>query len=383
MLQVLAVFPRVISRLWTAFWKEAPRHFTDSCRNLIATIEAWLYDSKRALYGIAVARMLFSVAALGLLLTNFSTRHYTYGSGAAWSGQLAQQQGGFADNWLFRSFFAIAGNDMLVTLFFLVMMLLALALLVGFRGRVVLPIFLVLWISMIETPYFAGDQGDNVMRIALFLMLFTDHSARWSFDSKRRARSAGLQGPLHLRLVKGATVLPENLTNLWHNLAIVALACQVCMIYVSGALYKAGGEPWQDGTAVYGPMMTMRFGPWPELNEFITTFAVTVALASVGSVVLQVVFPGALLFRWTRIPALFAMISFHLGIAIFMGLPWFSLAMIAIDAIFIRDVTWQRMGNWIRKSSVDPSTSAKPTIAEKKRAANTASSQETREQVGV
>src|SRR5690606_25788579 len=122
-----------------------------------------------------------------------------------------------------------------------------------------------------------------------------------------------------------ARVLPSSLTALWHNLAIIALACQVFMIYVSGALYKSTGEPWQEGAAVYGPLHTMRFGPWPEISDLITTLGWTVAAASIGSILLQVSFPGALLFRWTRIPVLFAMVSFHIGIAILMGLPWFSL----------------------------------------------------------
>mgnify|MGYP002652998706 CR=1 FL=1 len=35
------------------------------------------------------------------------------------------------------------------------------------------------------------------------------------------------------------------------DLALVVLAFQVCAIYMSGALYKAGGAAWQHGFAVY------------------------------------------------------------------------------------------------------------------------------------
>ncbi|GGL97589.1 HTTM domain-containing protein [Glutamicibacter protophormiae] len=340
-----------LTRIWSAFWKEGPAHLAQAGRGVVATIDGWLLDSKHAMYGIAVARMIFAAAALGLLLTNFNTRHYTYGSGAAWSGQLEEANGSFAGNPLFEVFFSIARNDAAVTVYFLMLIVLAAALLVGYRARLILPAFLVLWIGLIETPYFGGDQGDNALRIALFLMLFTDHSARWSFDARRRGRSANSTGTIPAKLWRGTRILPAGLTNLWHNLALVALACQVFMIYVSGALFKAGGEPWQNGTAIYGPLHTMRFGPWPELSELITTFGWVVALGSIGSVMLQVCFPGALLFRWTRIPVLFAMISFHAGIALLMGLPWFSLAMVGIDAIFIRDITWERMANWFKRSA--------------------------------
>lgn len=337
--------------LWKAFCAEAPVQFVESCTGVVRTIEAWFYDSKHALYGIAVARILFASAALGILFTNFRTRFYTFGSGAAWSGQFDEPVNKFGDIPLFSMFFKIGTNDALLTLYFFVLMVLSSCVLIGYRSRVLLPIFLILWIGLVEVPAFGGDQGDNAMRIAMFLMMFTDHSARWSLDARRRARNENYNGPLANKLIRGRSVLPQELTSLWHNLAIIALACQVFMIYVSGALFKASGESWKDGTAVYGPLSILRFSPWPELNDLVTTFGWAVAVASIGSVILQVVFPGALLFRWTRIPILFAMVSFHFGIALLMGLPWFSLAMVGIDAIFIRDVTWQRVANWFKRAA--------------------------------
>ena len=146
-----------LGRIWSAFWKEGPAHLAQAFKGVIATIDGWLLDSKHAMYGIAVARMVFAAAALGLLLTNFSTRHYTYGSGAAWSGQLEEANGGFAGKPLFELFFSIARHDAAVTAYFLVLIVLASALLVGYRARLVLPVFLILWIGLIETPYFGGD----------------------------------------------------------------------------------------------------------------------------------------------------------------------------------------------------------------------------------
>lgn len=344
----------LLGRLWKALLRDAPSHFFHVCRGVISAVEGWLYDQKRATYGLAVARMLFATASLGLLITNFGTRLYTYGSGAAWSGQLEEPISSFGASGVFNLFYSIAGNDAAVTIYFLVMMVLSVALILGYRARVLLPVFLWLWIGLIETPYFGSDQGDNAMRIALFLMMFTDHTSRWSMDAHRRARNENYKGNIPAKLWRGAKVLPSGLTNLWHNLAIIALSCQVFMIYVSGALYKSTGEPWQQGTAVYGPLSTMRFGPWPEISDLITSMGWSVALASVGSILLQMIFPGALLFRWTRIPVLFAMVSFHIGIALLMGLPWFSLAMVGVDAIFIRDVTWNRLANWFKQAAQNP-----------------------------
>lgn len=374
-------FLTTIGRVWATFWREGPTHLLDAVRGVIATLEGWFFDAKRAQYGIAVARILFGAAALGLLLTNFNTRFYTYGSGAAWTGQLNSPVSSFADSGFFDFFFNIAKSDAAVTAFFIGMMALAVLLILGIRARLVLPVFLWLWIGFIESSFFGGDQGDNAMRIAMFLMLFTDHSAKLSFDARRRERNKNYRGTVPAKLWHGTRLLPESLTNLWHNLAIVALSCQVFMIYVSGALFKSNGDPWKDGTAVYGPLMTMRFGPWPELSELFTTMGWTVALASIGSILLQVCFPGALLFRWTRIPVLFGMVSFHVGIAILMGLPWFSLAMVAIDAIFIRDVTWMRLGNWFNRAGRAPEAQDQLQVADARDM--DVSTEEVHEKVGV
>ncbi|HLT60884.1 MAG TPA: HTTM domain-containing protein, partial [Microlunatus sp.] len=139
-------------------------------------------------------------------------------------------------------------------------------------------------------------------------------------------------------------------TNLSHNLVLVSMTLHVCIVYASGALYKAGGEPWQQGYAIYNPLHVTRFGPWPELSDLLTTFAPMVTVISWSSIIIQMCFPMMLLNRISRVIGLFGILSFHIGIAILMGLPWFSLAMIAIDSIFIRDVTWRRMADFVRDS---------------------------------
>ncbi|MFL4475924.1 HTTM domain-containing protein [Paeniglutamicibacter sp. MACA_103] len=338
-----------IRRIWTAFWNEAPFHLIDSVRNWFITVENWLLDSKKATYGLAVTRILFSITALGLLASNFSTRFYTFGSGSAWTGELAAPKSEFPNIWLFSLFHRVVENDVVFTLLYLLVAALAFTVLIGYRTRLLLPVFWVLWVSLIELQDMVSDQGDNIFRIALFGMLFADTSGRWSVDEARRKRNFA-KGNVLTRLWHGAPVFSQPLVNMAHNLVVVTLTCQVVFIYVSGALYKAGGKPWQDGTAVYAPLHVTRFAPWPELSEMATAWAPAVAAMSIGSVLIQLFFPGALLFRWTRIPILFAMIGFHAGIGLFMGLPWFSLAMVAIDSIFVRDVTWQRIEDWCKKA---------------------------------
>lgn len=68
-----------------------------------------------------------------------------------------------------------------------------------------------------------------------------------------------------------------------------------------------------------------------------------------------------LLTRPTRLIGLLGILSFHIGIAVLMGLPWFSLTMIAIDAIFIRDRTWGRLSAGTRRRWREAGVERQPT----------------------
>ncbi|WP_375081525.1 HTTM domain-containing protein [Microbacterium sp. CR_7] len=316
-----------------------------------AFVSDWLFSSKKALYGLAVTRILFGVTAIGLLASNFSTRLYTFGSGSAWNGELAQPVSDFPTIWVFSAFHAVMGNDALYTALYLFLGVLAVLFVLGWRFRIVLPVFFCLWVGFIEANDMVGDQGDNMFRIALLLLFFADPAARWSLDARRRAKSGEWFPP-------GSQ--PALLGTVFHNLALVALTAQVCFVYASGALFKAGGDPWKEGYAVYNPLQTARFGTWPVLSDLVTTWGPMVVAASWGSIILQVAFPLMLLTRPTRLIGLVGILSFHIGIAVLMGLPWFSLTMIAIDSIFIRDRTWSRMSAGVARRWDDAKSAPPP-----------------------
>lgn len=318
---------------------------------LVTNIEGWLLDSKKASYGVAVARILLGVAALGILASNFSTRLYTWGAGGAWSGDLASPRSDFPRIWLFSAFQSVRDSAAGFTLLYLLVAVLAVLVVLGYRVRIVIPAFLILWIGLVELQDMVGDQGDNMFRIAFIALLFADTGRRWSLDARRRAKAADT-GSIGRRLISGGRILPEWCTNLSHNLAVVVLACQICMVYTSGALFKSGGIPWQNGTAIYDPLSTARFGTWPELTHLVTAWGPLVGFLSIGSVLFQAVFAGALLNTWTRRLVLIAMLGFHAGIGLLMGLPWFSLTMVAVDAIFIRDVSWAALAGWVKRASM-------------------------------
>jgi hypothetical protein len=311
--------------------------------------ERWLTEGKHAGYGLAVTRIGLGLTALGLLASNFSTRLYAFGSGSAWNGEAAEPISDFPRIWLFSLFHRIALDDVLLTVAYLVLGLLALAFTVGWRTRLVLPVFFVGWVSFIEMNDSLGDQGDNMFRITLLALLLADPAMRWSVDARRRARPVDPSRGWLARKWAGEPLLPTWASSTAHNLVLVSITCHVCFVYASGALFKAGGTPWQQGYAIYNPLQTDRFGTWPELSDLLTAWTPAVTIMSWSSIILQMCFPLLLLARFTRVIGLFGITSFHVGIAVLMGLPWFSLTMIAIDSIFIRDVTWLSLRDHLRR----------------------------------
>ncbi|MGO2035467.1 MAG: HTTM domain-containing protein [Brevibacterium sp.] len=304
-------------------------------------LEEMLTGRYHATYGLAVTRILIGITGLGLILTNFNARHYTFGVGNAWSGEIAEPQSDFPNIWLFSLFHRVVTTPPLFTVMMLALAVLAVVITLGWHTRIILPFYLVLWVSFIELNDGAGDQGDNAYRMFMIALLFADTTRRWSLDARRRRRSADFPdadgGQWRWALIMA------------NNLAIVVLAFQVCAIYMSGGLYKAGGSAWQHGFAVYNPLHTQQFGTWPVLSDLFTAWGPAVVAISWGSVLFQCAFPFMLFNRYTRIIGLLGILSFHLGIALLMGLPWFSLTMIAVDAIFIRDRSFAKLSAFLHR----------------------------------
>ncbi|MFZ4896312.1 HTTM domain-containing protein [Plantibacter sp. Mn2098] len=332
-------------------------------RSLIGQGESWLLDGKHAQYGLAVTRMLLGATVLGMLLTNWSTRLYTFASGASWTGQHGSPTSEFASIWPVNIMVEAATNDTLFTTLYVILGIAAVSFIVGYRTRISLVVMFILWVGLVEVNELVSDQSDNLTRMVMLAMFFTACADRWSFDARRRERFAGTGGNVLVRWSRFQPVLPAWSTSLAQNLAIIVMATHVFFIYVSGAMYKSGGDPWSGGWAIYDPIHTVQFGPWPELSALVTAWGPGVAAMTAVTLLVQLGFPLMLMRRGTRIVALIVVLGFHLGIAVLMGLPWFSLSMIAIDAIFIRDITWKAMAGGLTKTWRSTSGKAQPTVA--------------------
>ncbi|MFJ9030893.1 HTTM domain-containing protein [Streptomyces sp. NPDC102274] len=129
--------------------------------------------------------------------------------------------------------------------------------------------------------------------------------------------------------------LLDILANLVHNAGLAVIMAEVCLVYATAGWYKIQGSRWQDGTALYYPLKLDYFSPWPDLSGLLASSGVMVMLVGYGTVIVQVAFPFTLFNRRVKNVLLVAMMVEHAGIAVLLGLPFFSLAMIAADAVFL------------------------------------------------
>lgn len=311
----------------------------------LADFHRWFLDAKRAERGIAAARILVGISLLGIMVTNFGVRHALWGPASTWIEPVR------VDDTFGRLHLIFAGSDPTwFTVRYLVLMAIAVALILGWRTRLMTALLIVGIAALTERNGLVGDQGDNIARIGLIFMLFMNTAEHWSLDASRRRRVLAEEpASTAQRLRSGLPVLPVWFTNVFHNAALMALALQLFILYTASALYKVQGGLWQGGTALYYPLSLHEYAVFPWLNQLLTTNAVMVTLATYFAVYIQLFFAVGLLHRITRRIALLGVIAMHIGIAVLMGLPWFSLSMIAFDAIFVSTATFVAFDALLRR----------------------------------
>ncbi|MFF5975068.1 HTTM domain-containing protein [Streptomyces sp. NPDC012769] len=330
-------------------------------------------------YQTAIVRIGFSATWLLFLLREWPHRLELYGPDGPWSWEMGHRL--ITDNHAFTVLMWSDGRLWFEIVYGLAL-LSALLLLLGWHTRAVSVVFMCGVLSLQNRSIFMGDGGDNVIHLMALYLVLTRCAQVWSLDARRAARGrgdGGVVGPL-LWVVLGGFLMaatyfagatgewwllvllwvlwlgqglwwlvsryasdePRTLldvvANLAHNATLVVIMAEVCLIYATAGWYKVQGSRWQDGTALYYPLQLDYFSPWPALSDLLGASGLIVLLLTYGTVIVQVAFPFTLFNRKVKNVLLAAMILEHAGIAVLLGLPFFSLAMIAADAVFLPTV---------------------------------------------
>ncbi|MFJ2619396.1 HTTM domain-containing protein [Glutamicibacter sp. NPDC087344] len=293
----------------------------------------WLYNwftaDRKASYGLAVMRMASGALILGWLLVNIPVASKIWGPGSAY---LEPYRSVLGYKWpldILRD----AGMSFFVV-WYVVAILLAFAFMIGWKTRFITPLLFVFYtaINAQNTPI--SDGGNYFIRIMLIYLIFADLSQRWSVDSWLRKRKGKKR-----REFEFATIL--------HNVALCLVVAQLCIVYFEAGMYKIQGALWQDGTAMYYPISSEAYGIFPWLSELITWNTWAVVLITYFTVIIQVAFPFMLFNKISRRIALLAVLGMHIGIAVVMGLPFFSGIMASADAVLVSSATWLTVQAWL------------------------------------
>lgn len=361
----------------------------DNARDSILT--GWTAFTGRVLapYQAAVVRIGFALCFGGFLLREWPHRRVLYGDRSAWSLDLARQMlaGDHAftvlawsgDRWWFETVYTAA-------------IAVSVLLMLGWRTRAMSVLFLVCVLSVQNRSVLIGDGGDNVIHLMAIYLAFTRCGTVWSLDARRRRlhpeqtgrtdltgvalwsalglallsvqlTDPGGTGTLNPGLYTWSTVFwafwlisgaqwlldrraPDGepravldaMATMLHNSAMLVIMVEVCFIYATAGWYKIQGSLWQGGTALYFPLHLDYFDPWPALSQQLSAHPIPVFLISYGTVIVQVAFPFLVFNRRIKNVLLVLMMTEHAAIAVTLGLPFFSLAMISADAVFLP--TW-------------------------------------------
>ncbi|MGW6863630.1 HTTM domain-containing protein [Streptomyces sp. NPDC054901] len=296
-----------------------------------------LTDRPISLYAASVLRIGYGLLYLIFLLREFPHRDEIWGPGSPWTPVLAQQ---LFDQTGWNSVLILSDSRAYFELCYVTALLTSALFTLGWRTRATSFLFAVVVASFHARSIFMTDGGDNLILLMALYLVLTACGRRWSLDARRErlrtARADNAPEPvrsLHARQLLDART---TLTTVVHNCAILVIAAQVCFLYGSAGLYKIQGPTWGGGTALHYALNLELFQPWPALSHLVDEYPMVIAIAGYVTVLLQVAFPFVL-FGKLKYPVLTVLLGMHVGIAVLLGLPLFSGAMIIADAVFLPD----------------------------------------------
>ncbi|KOG30811.1 HTTM domain-containing protein [Streptomyces resistomycificus] len=323
-----------------------PRRVPERIGELLTVVT----DRPVSLYAAAVLRIGYGLLYLVFLLREFPHRDQIWGPGAPWTPELAGQ---LLDQTGWASILTLSDSRAYFETCYVLALVTSALFMLGWRTRAVSVLFAVVVASFHARAIFMTDGGDNLILLMAVYLVFTACGRRWSLDARRtrlRASAGGAARPPTGRAAAGLRDSRRTLTAVLHNCGMFVIAAQVCFLYGSAGLYKVQGGTWGNGTALHYVLNLELFRPWPELSLTVDEHDILIAIACCLTVLLQVAFPFVLFGR-LKYPVLTMLLGMHLGIAVLMGLPLFSGAMIIADAVFLPDRFYRSLGRLRRRGS--------------------------------
>lgn len=297
----------------------------------------WLTVQQHNLKSFSILRIIYGIGLLALYLPSMSERSLLWGEASFWVDPEASRRG----YWTFDTIFTKDSAALFDVAYFAFLAIIVVFIL-GWRTRIVAPVMLLFLVALHSNSNYMLNGGDTLVRVTLVFMLFANLSEHFSLDSLRRKR----------KNQAAWRIVPAHVSNAAHNTGLVLSCFQIIVVYTTSGVWKLLGDEWLDGTALFYALRIDNFMLYPALNELIWQSTQFIHVATFISLWVQTLFVVFILWRPTRIFVLVCLIFMHLGIGLLLGLWTFSLVMIALDMLFIRDKTWRAIHSWIRGTKV-------------------------------
>ncbi|MFG6445218.1 HTTM domain-containing protein [Microbacterium sp. P06] len=291
-----------------------------------------------ATVSFSLLRIIFGISMLIVLIPSFADRQYLWGVGSRWIDPEARRRGWFEP---LRMVFS-KDSALWFDVAYFVLIALVLVFIIGFKTRWVTPVLLVFWVGLSTNSTLLTNGGDVLMRIVLLFAVFANLSQHFSVDAwlRRRAEARGV-----VRARRFEWISP------WmHNTVLILCCYQILLVYLVSSILKLQGDEWLQGSALYYSLVIEEFRIFPALSDTVWQSTPLVMLGTWLALGVQLLFPVALLWKPSRYVAVVLITGIHLGIAVLLGLWPFSLAMIALDLLLIRDGSWTHAWGLVRRT---------------------------------
>lgn len=221
-------------------------------------------------------------------------------------------------NW---SLYAISDNFYFLRTFFILHVVFAIMLIVGFRTRLATILCLIMTVSLIHRAPILSYGADKIVKVFLMWGAFLPLGAYFSFDHRK-----------------------NNLPDQFFSMATIAFICQLIIIYTFNAMTKTHQSWSQDFTALQyvfsshdlaKPLATW-FLQFPELLKCLTFLSL--CLEHYGGFLLLIPFFSSLF----RSVVIVMFIAYHAFIYSTIDVGWFSVIMVCVWVALIPSTWWQK-----------------------------------------
>lgn len=290
----------------------ATRELMSSVRAAVVAVT----EVPRALTGLAAARIGVAASQASLYTADYAQRHMMHGPHGVFPREDVRTAG------TFNLFVAAGESAVAFEVVYHLGLALCLAMVLGLGGRAtIVGVWATSWSLWGANPILI-DGGDNVAMVVLPMLAMSMCCERLSVRTGSSA-AVGVR-----RVSRGWFAV------LLSNAAAFGVMVQLCVVYFLSGMYKAQGEMWVDGTALYYIMRTPEYF-YPPLSPMVLENDVVIVVGTYAAMVTLIAFPFLALSRGARPWAVAAMLAFHASIGLFMGLTSFALAMMACDCVFV------------------------------------------------